>query len=125
MFQNITDFRGKRVTSIESAHIDVSALPDDPNYVDPHAKRNADAAASGAGPDGTLTDAQVTGLCSWLKEVALAGRISEVKVSDRLVDTPVLIADYEGAQMKVSVRHRMCACVCCVCAFACVCDYGR
>lgn len=103
MFQNITDFRGKRVTSIESAHIDMSSLPDDPNFVDPNAKKNSADAASGAAGAGTLSEAQVTGLCAWLKEVALAGRISEVKVSDRLVDTPVLIADYEGAQMKVAL----------------------
>lgn len=106
VFQNIVDFRGKRIVSVESAHIDLSALPDDPAYVDPKAKKDTASDAE----TGSLNEEQVKSLCAWLKNDALKGRISDVTVSDRLTDTPVLVADYEGAQMKVPSFVFLCRC---------------
>jgi len=95
VFQNIIDFRGHKLTSIESAGVNLSAIEDDPNYVDPNKKTEESKEKSEV-----LTDSDIKGLCTWMKNTGLPGRLSDVVVSDRLTDTPVLIADYEGAQMK-------------------------
>ncbi len=47
-----------------------------------------------------LTGEELTKFSAWVKDTALVGKVSEVKASDRLVDTPVLVADYEGSQMR-------------------------
>jgi TNF receptor-associated protein 1 len=100
VMQNLVDYRSKRLTSVESAHIDLSLFPDDPSVPKP------EQAAEGESADKSkLTPEQLAGFCSWLKDTALSGKVSEVKVSDRLVETPVLIADYEGAQMRRMMKY--------------------
>ena len=92
VMQNIIEYRGKRITSIESAHIDLNPFEDDPKYAKPNSELE--------GTPSSLSDEETTEFCKWLKETALKDKVSEVKVSDRLVETPVLITDYEGAQMR-------------------------
>lgn len=101
VMQNLIDYRGKRVTSIESAHIDLSTFPDDPSFVKPEEAKTED----GKSVATKLTPEEVARFSVWLKEKALPGKIADVKVSDRLVETPVLIADYEGAQMRRMMKY--------------------
>lgn len=102
VLQNVVDYRSKRVVSVESAHVDLSSFPDDPAYKAKEEETKSEESSSSAGK---LSEQQVKDLCKWLKEEALLGRVSEVKPSDRLVETPVLIADYEGAQMRRMMKY--------------------
>lgn len=98
VLQNVVEYRGKRVTSCESAHIDLSSFPDDPSFKTPESESKDEKADKLAGDD-------LSKFCAWIKETALAGKVSEVKASDRLVATPVLISDYEGSQMRRMMKY--------------------
>ena len=98
VLQNVVDFKGKRVVSAESAHVDLSAFEDDPAFKKEQEKKGASSATK-------LSDEQQKGFFQWLKEDALAGKVSDITSSDRLVDSPVLIADYEGAQMRRMMKY--------------------
>ncbi len=42
VLQNVVDYRGKKVVSCESAHIDVSSFPDDPSFKQPESESKVD-----------------------------------------------------------------------------------
>lgn len=119
VLQNVVDFREKRLVSIESAHVDLTVFPDDIKFASSEAQKNETA-------DAKLSEGEIKvrnqnffdpkiqfyplffcfqQLCTWLKDDALNGKVSEVKISDRLVETPALIADYEGAQMRRMMKY--------------------
>lgn len=100
VLQNVVDFRGKRVVSIESAHVDLSSFEDDPAFKQKQQEGEKDAEKADK-----VSDEEMQAFCKWLKDDALAGKVSEVTISSRLVDTPVLIADYEGAQMRRMMKY--------------------
>ncbi|KAL0486006.1 TNF receptor-associated-like protein, mitochondria [Acrasis kona] len=77
---NLGYVSGKDVKSVESSDIDVS-------------KDEGDVSV------GSLTDAQVTELGTYIKKT-LAGRVSAVTSSKRLVDTPAVIRNPENSTMR-------------------------
>ena len=68
VMNNVREFDGKKLTAADHADVKLSDLPK---------------------PEGALSDADVKTLTKWIKDT-LDARVAEVKVSDRLVDSPVL-----------------------------------
>jgi molecular chaperone HtpG len=69
VMNNVREFDGKKLTAADHADVKLSELPK---------------------PEGALSDADVKTLTKWLKDT-LDARVAEVKPSDRLVDSPVLV----------------------------------
>jgi molecular chaperone HtpG len=67
---NVHEFDGKRLLAADHADVKLEDLPKPPE-------------------EGALTEEQIKALTGWLKET-LGERVSEVKTSDRLVDSPAL-----------------------------------
>ena len=65
---NVREFEGKALTAADHADVKLTDLPQ---------------------PEGALSEADTKQLTAWLKET-LGERVAEVKVSDRLVDSPAL-----------------------------------
>ncbi|PTX91778.1 molecular chaperone HtpG [Opitutus sp. ER46] len=68
VMNNVREFDGKKLTAADHADVKLADLPK---------------------PEGALKDEDVTTLTKWLKDT-LGERVSEVKPSDRLVDSPVI-----------------------------------
>jgi molecular chaperone HtpG len=68
VMNNVREFDGKKLTAADHADVKLSDLPK---------------------PEGALSDDDVKTLTKWMKDT-LDARVSEVKASDRLVDSPVL-----------------------------------
>ncbi|MBW7895680.1 MAG: molecular chaperone HtpG [Opitutaceae bacterium] len=68
VMNNVREFDGKKLTAADHADVKLSELPK---------------------PEGGLSEAEVEALGKWIKDT-LGERVSEVKASDRLVDSPVL-----------------------------------
>jgi TNF receptor-associated protein 1 len=68
VMNNVREFDGKKLTAADHADVKLSDLPK---------------------PEGALSEADTKTLTQWLKET-LGERVSEVKASDRLVDSPAL-----------------------------------
>jgi TNF receptor-associated protein 1 len=68
VMNNVREFDGKKLTAADHADVKLSDLPK---------------------PEGALSEDDTKALATWLKET-LGERVTEVKASDRLVDSPVL-----------------------------------
>jgi TNF receptor-associated protein 1 len=68
VMNNVREFDGKKLTAADNSEVKLSDLPK---------------------PEGALAEDETKALTGWLKET-LGERVAEVKVSDRLVDSPVL-----------------------------------
>ena len=68
VMNNVREFDGKKLTAADHADVKLSDLPK---------------------PEGALSEADTKTLTQWLKDT-LGDRVSEVKASDRLVDSPAL-----------------------------------
>ncbi len=68
VMNNVREFEGKKLTAADHADVKLTELPK---------------------PEGALSDADTKALTTWIKDT-LGDRVSEVKASDRLVDSPVL-----------------------------------
>jgi len=68
VMNNVREFDGKKLTAADHADVKLADLPK---------------------PEGGLTEDQTKDLAKWLKDT-LGDRVTEVKASDRLVDSPVL-----------------------------------
>jgi molecular chaperone HtpG len=87
VFTSLREFGGKQLISVTSENVKLDDVP-------------VDSAES------PLTDDEVSGLCSWLKET-LGSAVTEVSGSARLVDAPVLALTPEHAptaQMRSMMR---------------------
>lgn len=87
VFTSLREFDGKQLISVTSENVKLDDVP-------------VDSAES------PLTDDEVSGLCSWLKET-LGAAVTEVSGSARLVDAPVLALTPEHAptaQMRSMMR---------------------
>jgi molecular chaperone HtpG len=69
VMNNVREFDGKKLTAADQADVKLSDLPKP--------------------PEGGLSEAETKTLLEWLKK-SLGDRVSEVKASDRLVDSPAL-----------------------------------
>ena len=54
--------------------------------------------------EGSLSEDESKDLCSWLKET-IGDRVKEVKVSTRLVDSPMALSDAMSSQMRRMMRQ--------------------
>jgi TNF receptor-associated protein 1 len=84
VMERLLEFDGKKLRSAEKAEVTLD---------------DADK------PEGALSDDDARLVANFLKE-SLGGRVDEVKVSKRLVDSPAM-AGYEGAEMSSSMRRMM------------------
>jgi len=98
VMNNIGNYKGKRLVSIESA--DVSQAAESPEVA--------------AAAESELPKEQLETLRSWIKN-ALEDRVSSVKESQRLIDTPAIVIDHESASMRRMMRFvdpKVFVCVC-------------
>ena len=91
VMQHLMSVAGKQLVSVEAANLDV-----DGEKADGEESKSNDAAA--------LDDAAGAELCKWFSDDALAGKLKEVKLSNRLVSSPALISGHEPEAMR---RYRM------------------
>jgi TNF receptor-associated protein 1 len=84
---NVSQYKGKRLVSIESAEAEAAAAD---NSID------QDQAVE-------VPKEQVESLRSWIKSM-LDNRVTSVKESRRLVDTPAIILDHESASVRRMMR---------------------
>jgi len=89
VMQHLVGVAGKPLMSVEAANLEAGG------------DASADGKASSAEP---LDEAATAELCKWFSDDALAGRLKEVKVSNRLVSSPALISGHEPEAMR---RYRM------------------
>jgi TNF receptor-associated protein 1 len=68
VMQNIVDYSSKRVTSIESANIDLSQFEDDAAFKKDPEQENKDS-------DSKISTEELAKFCSWVKDVALSGKV--------------------------------------------------
>ena len=80
--------------SIESAKVDISSFPD---------LEDSSGESKGGEEKGkkkkSLEKNELKNLTNWIKDT-LGGKVLSVTSTDRLVDTPAIIVDYEAASMR-------------------------
>uniref|UniRef100_A0A7S1VQP1 Histidine kinase/HSP90-like ATPase domain-containing protein n=1 Tax=Sexangularia sp. CB-2014 TaxID=1486929 RepID=A0A7S1VQP1_9EUKA len=109
VMNTVGEFNGKRVKSIEAAHDLDAELGEDTMAAKEEgssAEGDKDASDSSSSPSSSsrgkvarLSEAESTELCNWLKET-LEARVSTVRTTDRLVDTPAIVVDHETASFR-------------------------
>jgi len=87
VMQHMMKVAGKPLVSVEAANLDVTDTGDDAT----------DSSKS-------LDETARIELCDWFGKEALGGKLKEVKMSNRLVDSPALISGHEPEAMR---RYRM------------------
>lgn len=87
VMQHMMKVAGKPLVSVEAANLDVAENSDDAT----------DSSKS-------LDETARVELCDWFGKEALGGKLKEVKMSNRLVDSPALISGHEPEAMR---RYRM------------------
>jgi HSP90 family molecular chaperone len=101
VMSNLRQIGDKALTSAETSTLD---LPDSASAE----KKPDDAAAEGEKAEESkkaeaLSDADAKHLCAWLK-VALGSRVREVKITNRLSDSPAIVTDHESGTMRRMLR---------------------
>eukprot|EP01111_Echinosteliopsis_oligospora_P007458 TRINITY_DN2250_c0_g1_i5.p1 TRINITY_DN2250_c0_g1~~TRINITY_DN2250_c0_g1_i5.p1 ORF type:complete len:779 (-),score=237.06 TRINITY_DN2250_c0_g1_i5:20-2245(-) len=87
VMQNLNDYGGKTLASIESTKVDVDAeKPATPSN------------------DNSLSEQEVDQLCSWLR-TTLSSRVTIVRETKRLHNSPAIITDHETASYRRMMRH--------------------
>lgn len=85
MMSNLPEYEGKKLVNAEGANLDL-----------------VDAAS-----DAKMTKEEQEQLCKWLKDV-LGDRVSDVRPTSRLVDSPCVVVNHESATMrKLAKMHGM------------------
>ena len=93
-------FNDRQLVSAESGHIDLQ-----------HAESNADTEPDNSSGDSSLVDSESTSLApsdasslaKWLEE-SLSDKVTEVRVSERLTDSPAMITDHQSAALQRMMR---------------------
>jgi len=84
---SLSEFQKKKLVSIESASVSASIKKD-----------------ANAEPSVCLSAEDTKNLSAWIKE-SLGGRVSNVKTSNRLVDSPAIIVDHESAAFRRMMKY--------------------
>lgn len=93
VMRNLAKFKGKKLVSIEQK----DAVPDKP--------RTSESKDSSETEDKSQTVAPwVPGLLSWMKE-ALSSKVSAVRHTHRLRDSPAIVVDHESGAFRRMMRH--------------------
>jgi len=85
---NLAEFNGRKLLSIESRA----------------AKQTLKADTKEEDSTKRLTKEEVKDLSKWMQD-ALAGKVSSISESDRLVDSPAIIVDHETASMRRMMKY--------------------
>jgi HSP90 family molecular chaperone len=85
VMSNVGEFGGKKLVSVEAAKID--------DVLDPSKKADTD-----------LTHEQVDELCNFIRET-LSSKVTVVRETKRLLNTPALIVDHESASYRRMMRY--------------------
>lgn len=91
---NLAEFNGRQIVSAEASDVDLGAKTDTPTEAD--AKKEDT-------PTEALTDADITDLGGWMV-AALPERLSSVRSTKRLRDSPAIITEHESAALRRMMR---------------------
>jgi TNF receptor-associated protein 1 len=96
VMSNLRTFGDKALISAEMSALD---LPDEESKADDKDSEAKEGDVSNA----FLTEEQSKEICAWLK-VALGSRVSDVKITNRLSDSPAIVTDHESGTMRRMLR---------------------
>jgi HSP90 family molecular chaperone len=114
VMSTVAEYGGKKVKSIEAAHDLDAELGEDVRAAKEEGEGEGEGGeraegGTGVGEGGVkkggkggrvkLSEAESSELCGWLKET-LEARVSTVRTTDRLVDTPAIVVDHETASFR-------------------------
>lgn len=117
VFQQLGNFNGRKVVTAEASELGLSK--DAAKRDSPAAGKSGTGKAGSAGevgggdatdakdngePSESLEEHQVKELGQWLSQVALVGKVKEVRMSRRLRTTPAVVVDHESASVRRMMR---------------------
>lgn len=99
VMSNVRTFGDKALTSAETSSLDLPGEGSEDKAADGEdASSNKEAKG-----DLALTGDEAKVMCAWLK-VALGSRVSDVKITTRLSDSPAIVTDHESGTMRRMIR---------------------
>ena len=119
VMSNLKNYSGRELKSAEDAGIDLSLEDTEEQKTkrteEQDKKAQEEQEGGEEGGAGKKTSAGAGAIpddepfCAWLKETLGAGRVTEIKTTTRLSDSPAIITDHESGavrrMMKMVVRH--------------------
>ena len=113
VMSNLKNYSGRSLKSAEDASIDLSSEDTEEQKAKRAEEKKEEEEKDGDGESkkssaGAIPEGEVDAFCTWLKESLGEGRVSEIKVTTRLSDSPAIITDHESGavrrMMKMVVR---------------------
>jgi len=105
---NIGKYEGRDIVSVEKSDIDLSKLgKSDKDKDDDKDKKDDDKDDSKSSDDKDavkLTSVEAIDVCTWMKKELGEGKITSVRPSSRLVNSPAIVTDNESGMMRRMFR---------------------
>lgn len=96
VMNNLKEFGGRTLLSAETSSIDLSKEGSVPEDAEDENKEDSKDKKASVTP---LTDAEAEDCCTWLS-MALTGKVSSVKITKRLSDSPAIVTDHESGALR-------------------------
>lgn len=115
VMSNLKNYSGRPLKSAEDAGIDLSVEDTEEQKSKRAEKKEEDEKEGGddaakKSSAGAIPEADLDPFCTWLKETLGEARVREIKVTNRLSDSPAIITDHESGavrrMMKMVVRFK-------------------
>lgn len=97
VMSNVRTVGDKSLTSAEASSLDLPAEDKDAAKESENKEETSKSSAE------ALNEADSNALCAWMK-MALGSRVKEVKITNRLSDSPAIVTDHESGSMRRMMR---------------------
>ncbi len=103
VMSNLRQVGDKALTSAENSSLDLPTTAASEDKKDTDESKSGEKSEDDAKKAESLSDVDAKHLCAWLK-VALGSRVRDVKITNRLSDSPAIVTDHESGTMRRMLR---------------------
>lgn len=104
VMNNLRSYNKRNLVSVESSNITMPGQDPEKDAKAAELKEAAEKDGSAEGSEQAMSKADQETLCAWLKDALGSDRVKEVKVTDRLSDSPCIVTDHESAALRRMMR---------------------
>ena len=99
---NLKNYNGRPLKSAEDSNIDLSSeeTEEQKKKRDEEKKDDTEGKSDDKPKAGGIPESELDGFCTWLKETLGESRVSDIKVTNRLSDSPAIVTDHESGSMR-------------------------
>jgi HSP90 family molecular chaperone len=99
VMSNLKNYNGRPLKSAEDSSIDLS-VEDTEEQKKKREEKNESSDSEKKESSGGIPESELDGFCAWLKSTLGEGRVSEIKVTNRLSDSPAIVTDHESGTVR-------------------------